>query len=198
MGVTFDKTIYTGRRQAFWRGEAKILPGGFHVTNRVNIGTVIKRGAFVQVDMDSLSCAIVKVGQVLTGGTTTKPRVGKDNYFEVGDTVFKVGGNAVGTIKDIDRTNDAYDVITLAAAYTGLAEGDFLVEGKDEGGAKAAYTPNYVIGEDKEWKKQGSEAVDVAYDVLVIKPNVPAFPAEWLVEGGYVLKTNPNIHFINQ
>ena len=198
MAVTFEHDIYTGRKQAFWRGEAKILPGGFKVENRINIGAVIKRAAFVQVNFDTMSAGIVKVGKVLEGGTTTKPRVAKDNYFEIGDKLFKVGGDTRATISDIDRSNASYDVITLSSAYTGLTAGDFLAECTTEGAVAQRYTPNCVVGADKEWKKQGSEAIDAAYEVLVIKDNVPDFPAEWLAEGGFHLTTNPNIRFIRQ
>ncbi|MCM1079705.1 MAG: hypothetical protein NC344_10160 [Bacteroidales bacterium] len=199
MGVTFDRTIYTGRKQAFWRGEAKMLPGGFHVENRISIGSVIKRGAFIQVDFDNMSCGLVKVGKILEGGTATKPRVAKDNYFEIGDEVVKYGGDALVSVKDIDRSNDAYDIITFDKALTGLVKDDFIVEGVADGEAvKSRYTPNCVVGADKEWKSQGSESLDAAYDVLVIRDNVPEFPKEWVAEEGFHMKTNPQIRFISQ
>lgn len=199
MAVTFDRIKYTGRKQAFWRGEAKILPAGFHVNNTIAVGTLVKRGAFIALDHDTLSCGLVKVGEVITGGTATKPRVAKDNYFAVGDTVFAVGGTATAVIKSIDATHSDYDVITFDSALTGLAAGAFLVEADTTGDtAKQKYTANAVVGADKHWKEQGSETLDAAYDVLVIKDNVPTFPKEWIAEGGFHLATNPSIRFIKQ
>lgn len=200
MGISLERTVYTGRKQAFWRGEAKMLPGGYHIQNNVSVGTVIKRGAFVAIDNSDLLCTLVKVGAVLKGGTTSKPRVAKDNYFEIGDTVMKVGGSGT-TITGIDRSNSEYDELTLAAAITGLKEGDFIQEAEknaegDTYSAKAI--ANTVVGADKVIKTQGSMTLDIAYEVLVIKDNVPAFPSEWIAENGFHLATNPNIRFIKQ
>lgn len=198
MAIKFERAAFGGRKQAFWRGEAKVLPGGFKVENRINIGAVIKRGAFLQINYPTLTCGLVKVGKVLTGGTTTKPRVAKDNYFEVGDEIIKIGGELLAVVKDVDHSNSEYDVITFDKAVTGLAAGDFIIEGVDDDGAKQRYTANAVVSADKEWKKNASEVLDAAYDVLVIRENVPEFPAEWIATGGFHLATNPNIRFITQ
>lgn len=198
MAVTFEREVFSGRKQAFWRGEAKMLPGGFHVENRINIGAVVKRGAFVQCNFDTMSAGIVKFGKVLDGGTTTKPRVAKDNYFEVGDNVFKVGGEVVATVTEVDHSNSAYDVVTFNKAVTGLTAGDFVQEAKDASTAQPRYVANNLVGADKEFKKNGSESIDATYEVLVIKNHVPEFPSSWIAEGGYHLKTNPNIRFIKQ
>lgn len=106
-----------------------MLPGGFSLSQTFPVGDVLMRGSYVAVDFDNLTAAIVKVGQVLTGGTTTAPRVSKKNNFCAGDTVMVVGDESkIGTIQSIDRSNLAYDTITFDSAITGLAEGDYLQE----------------------------------------------------------------------
>lgn len=129
MAIEFQKTAYSGRFPEFWRGEAKVLPGGFKPAQTIANGTVVRRGTPLCVDFSQRKAYICKAGLVLTGGTTTKPRVAKGNYFAVGDRVSKVGHyGASPTISAIDTSNAAYDVLTLSAAYTGLSADDVLVE----------------------------------------------------------------------
>jgi hypothetical protein len=198
MAISFARTAYSGNQQVFWRGESKVLPGGFKPKQTFSIGTILKRGSLVQVDFSDLSAAVIKVGTVITGGTTTKPRVSKDNYFEVGDSVIKSGETTAKTISAIDRSNAEYDVITLNSALTGLTAGDFLVEADTSGETPAQkYTANAVLTESKEILASDITTLDCAYGAVVIKDLVPSFPDSWLT-GGIVLATNPNIVFIRQ
>lgn len=198
MAISFARTPYSGKQQVFWRGESKVLPAGFKPKQTFSVGTILKRGALVKVDFSDLSAAIVKVGTVVTGGTTTKPRVSKDNYFEVGDKVIKVGETTAKTISAIDRSNSEYDVITLNSALSGLAADDFLVEADDSGEtAVLKYPANAVLTEDKEIIANDITTLDCAYGAVVIKDVVPAFPDSWLT-GGICLTNNPNIVFIRQ
>jgi hypothetical protein len=104
-------------------------------------------------------------------------------------------GGAAASIKSIDRTNAEYDVLTLSAAITGLAEGDTLVESGSTGVAK--YVPNAVVGAVLEVKANTIPTIDVAYEAVVLYPSL-ATPilADWL--NGFCLKSNPNILFIKQ
>lgn len=198
MAISFARTAYSGKQQVFWRGESRVLPAGFKPKQTFSVGTILKRGALVTVDFSDLSAAVVKVGTVITGGTTTKPRVSKDNYFEVGDKVIKVGETAAKTISAIDRSNAEYDVITLNSAISGLAAGDFLIEADDSGEtATQKYAPNAVLTEDKEILANDITTLDCAFGAVVIKDVVPAFPASWLT-GGICLAGNPNIVYIRQ
>lgn len=196
--ITFASQSYTKHPNPFWREEVKILPGGFKPVQDFPVGTKLYRGTFVSV-LPGLTCAVVKIGKVVTGGTTTKPRVAKDSYYEVGDKVIKAGETTVKTISAIDRSNADYDVITLNSALTGLVEGDILVEADDSGEtAKQKYVANAVLAEDKEFKAESFPTLDVAYSCVLLKDVIPAFPEDWLVDGGYVLKANPNIKVIEQ
>lgn len=199
MAIKFERTIYPGDMDPFWRKEVKMLPGGFSLKQTFATGDVIRRGSFLQVDVSDMSAAVVKIGQVLEGGTTTAARVSKKNNFCVGDVVYKLGteDSTTTTVKNIDRSNPDYDVITFASEITGLAAKDFIQE-FDSGTKKPKYVANAVLGADLEIRKSGLPTLDAAYDAIVLKSVCTPFPDSWLVENGFCLATNHNILFINQ
>lgn len=204
MAIEFKKQSYAGHFPEIWRGEAKILPGGFSPKKEIQPGTVLRRAVPLCVDFDELSAAICKTVKVLAGGTTTKPRIPKGHYFSVGDSVTKHGDySELVVITGIDKSNTEYDTLTLQSAYTGLAENDVLVEGASNGeGEKAtiapAYEPNMIIGAEKNWDGKGLLTIDAAYDAVVLIPSLEDTPMlpEWL--NGVCLKNNPNILYIKQ
>lgn len=197
MSISFKEKTFSGRRNAIWR-EPKVLPGGFAVAQTFAAGTLLKRGTLVSVDMTTLKAGIVKVGKVLTGGTTTAPRVSKDNYLAPGDTVMKVGDTANAIVTAVDRSNENYDVVTLSAAITGLAADDYLQEADTSGGnAMAKYMPNAVIAADRIILESDLPTVDVAWQALVIRAAAQTFPDSFL-SGSIALTNNHNILFINQ
>lgn len=198
MAVEFKRTNYSGTFPKFWRGEAKILPGGFKPSQEFPIGTVIHRGVPVCVDFDNMSAAVCKTALVVEGGTTTAPRVAKGHLFVVGDQVAKAEATAAVTIKSIDTSNTDYDVITFDKALTGTAKNDILFEsGEVSETAVPKYEPNFVVGADKAFDGKGLPTLDIAYDVVVLTPalTMPMLK-EWL--NGVCLKNNPNILFIKQ
>lgn len=199
MAITFERTSYDARQRAIWRGEARMLPGGFKPLQEFPVGTLLKRGTLVHVDMDTLSAAIVKVAKVVDGGTTKAPRVQKGNNYTVGDTIMKLGTTSTAAITAIDTTNEGYDTLTLDKAIAGIAAGDFVQEADttDAGNPVAKYEPNAVLGEDKQYVKGDIPALDVAWGALVIKNVIPAIPDDFL-DGGLCLKGNHNILLINQ
>lgn len=201
MAIKFERTTYPGNMDAFWRQEVRMLPGGFTPVQTIPVGEVVQRGAFLYVDFDAMSAAIVKVGKVLAGGTTSKPRVSKRNNFFAGDTVMKIGKtDAAVTVKSVDRSNADYDVLELSSAITGLTEGDFLqeaVKGSDSTYGPA-YVANTVLGADFESKASGLPTLDAAWSAMVLKSVCTPFPSDWLAENSPCLATNHNILFINQ
>lgn len=203
MAIEFKKTSYAGNLDAFWRTEVRMLPGGFNCSQSIPVGDVIPRGALVCADFDTMTATIVKVGRVVNGGTTTKPRVTKNNHFYAGDTVMKIGkkDDAV-TVKSVDRSNPDYDVVEFSAALATLAKGDYLVEAvKDTGDSATTYSQaheaNTILGADYTSRAVGMTTLDVAYSAVALKDVCPQFPADWL-DGGAFLKTNHNILFIKQ
>lgn len=203
MAITFEKQSFGGRFPEIWRGECKMLPGGFKPTQEFAPGTVVRRATPVFVNFDEMSATVCKVSSVLDGGTTTKVRVPKGHYFTKGDNVFKYGAEAPAlvTVNEVDRTNSAYDVLTLSKAITGIAKDDVLVEGKSVEGepptVKAVCEPNMVVGADKQFDGKGLPTLDAAFEAVVLYPSLQ-FPIlkEWLQ--GVALKNNPNIIFIKQ
>lgn len=203
MAIEFKKTSYAGNLDAFWRTEVRMLPGGFNCSQSIPVGDVIPRGALVCADFDTMTATIVKVGRVVGGGTTTKPRVTKNNHFYAGDTVMKIGKkDAAVTVKSVDRSNPDYDVVEFSAALATLAKGDYLVEAvKDTGDSETTYSQaheaNTILGADYTSRAVGMTTLDVAYSAVALKDVCPQFPADWL-DGGAFLKTNHNILFIKQ
>lgn len=203
MAIEFKKTSYAGNLDAFWRTEVRMLPGGFNCSQSIPVGDVIPRGALVCADFDTMTATIVKVGRVVDGGTTTKPRVTKNNHFYAGDTVMKIGKKDTAvTVKSVDRSNPDYDVVEFSAALATLAKGDYLVEAvKDTGDSATTYSQaheaNTILGADYTSRAVGMTTLDVAYSAVALKDVCSQFPADWL-DGGAFLKTNHNILFIKQ
>lgn len=210
MAIDFKKTQLSGHTPEIWRGECKILPGGFKPVQNFPVGTVLHRGTPIHVDFEAMSAAVCKTAKVLAGGTTTAPRIAKGHYFVAGDVVMKLGvTDKSPIIKSIDTANAEYDVLTFASAIAGLAEGDILVEASAAAAAEGVneavpaaplYTPNMVVGAVKEFTGKGLPTIDAAYEAVVLYPSLN-FPLleDWLINPGKVcLKANPNILFIKQ
>lgn len=210
MAIDFKKTQLSGHTPEIWRGECKILPGGFKPVQNFPVGTVLHRGTPIHVDFEAMSAAVCKTAKVLAGGTTTAPRIAKGHYFVAGDVVIKLGvTDKSPIIKSIDTANAEYDVLTFASAIAGLAEGDILVEASAAAAAEGdneavpaapLYTPNMVVGAVKEFTGKGLPTIDAAYEAVVLYPSLN-FPLleDWLINPGKVcLKANPNILFIKQ
>lgn len=200
MAIEFKRTAIKGHFPEIWRGECKMLPGGFQPKNTIPVGTVLHRGTLLEVNFEEMSAAVIKVAKVLEGGTTSKPRIAKGHLFAVGDVVTKYGdGKSTPTISSIDTTSSSeYDILTLSAAYTGLTKGDVIIESATgDGDATAKFTPNMIVGAVKEFNGKGIPTIDAAYEAVVLYPRL-AFPLldEWLT--GCCLKSNPNILFIKQ
>ena len=210
MAIDFKKTQLSGHTPEIWRGECKILPGGFKPVQNFPVGTVLHRGTPIHVDFEAMSAAVCKTAKVLVGSTITAPRIAKGHYFVAGDVVMKLGvTDKSPIIKSIDTANAEYDVLTFASAITELAEGDILVEASAAAAAKGdneavpaapLYTPNMVVGAVKEFTGKGLPTIDAAYEAVVLYPSLN-FPLleDWLINPGKVcLKANPNILFIKQ
>lgn len=200
MAIEFKKTAVSGRFPEIWRGECKILPGGFKPLQNFAVGTVLRRAALLEVNFENMTAAVIKLADVLVGGTTKNVRVAKGHYFAVGDVITKIGdGKLTPSISSIDTSNVDYDVLVLSAAYTGLTKGDTIVESSavESGDATSKYTPNMIVGADKEFNGKGIPAIDAAFEAVVLYPSLSfTIPAEWL--NGPCLKSNPNILFIKQ
>ena len=114
MGVKFTPETKEGNMPVFWRGEAKILPGGYKLLQTFPKGTRIPRGTLVSIMPGTLTAGISKHAEVVTGGTTTKPRVKKGHLFQAADVVMKAGETTGVTISSIDASNADSDTVSVA------------------------------------------------------------------------------------
>lgn len=150
--------------------------GGTFVTSELPTGTThLLKGAPCKLDYATGVINAVKSAKVITGGTTTIPRVGKNHLFKVGDFVFKTVGSLAVTIDEIDTTTSTdYDIVTLSAAFTGLVAGDILMQSVAAGASAGAlkYKPNGLLGDNK--KVDASPSITPIIGALEIEtPNLP-------------------------
>ena len=197
MAIEFKSVPYAGDMPVFWRGEARILPGGYKLLQTFPKGTRIRKGTLLSIVPGTLTANVVKRAVVIAGGTTTAPRVTKNSYFQVGDLVMDIIGNIGRAINAIDTSNTEYDVLTLASALTGIAADAQIVEATAATSAEPKFVPNMVVGETTEpLDGADQDTTSAAYDAVVLLGYVPAMPAAWLT--GVALKNNPNIIFVKQ
>lgn len=107
-----------------------------------NDGYLLK-GCPIFLDYADKKVHAVKSALVIAGGTTTAPRVAKNELFKVGEFGF-VSGTAV-TITAIDKTNPAYDVITFDNPCVGAVTGAYIEQATAAGGAVAAVKGIYTL-----------------------------------------------------
>jgi len=158
MPILFKKQSYGGHFPEIWRGECKVLPGGFKPVQNFPVGTVLRRGTPLFVDFDAHTAAVLKAATVLDGGTTTKVRVGKGHVFAAGDTVTekKEGATATATVKTVDTSNEEYDVLELSAGLTGVAKDSIIVEAGETAGAAKYEAPNTIVSAEKVFDGKGT------------------------------------------
>lgn len=197
MGVKFEGKSYAGNMPVFWRGEAKILPGGYKLLQTFPKGTVIPKGTPLHIVIGTLTAAVSKYAKVVSGGTATKPRVPKGTLFQINDIVMKEGETTGVTVSSIDTSNADYDVLTLSSAISGLVADDVLIEATATSSSAAKYEPNAVVGEDTEPLSGGDHGtVSAAYDAVVLLGYTVQLPASWMQ--GICMKNNPNIIYVKQ
>lgn len=197
MGVKFEGKSYAGNMPVFWRGEAKILPGGYKLLQTFPKGTVIPKGTPLHIVIGTLTAAVSKYAKVVSGGTIVKPRVPKGTLFQINDIVMKEGETTGVTVSSIDTSNADYDALTLSSAISGLAADDVLIEATATSSSAAKYEPNAVVGEDTEpLAGSNQDTVSAAYDAVVLLGYTVQLPASWMQ--GICMKNNPNIIYVKQ
>lgn len=184
MGIVMNKSDYKGTFPVFWRGEAKVLPGDFKLTDDLPEGTVVKKGTPIVLDFAKMQATICKAIRVVAGGSTTAPRVEKGSHIKTSEEIGST------TVSSIDTSNSDYDVVTLAAAESGATEGKVLAVGDNE--------PNAVVEKDITIKKDmGFQTVSAAFDVVILKDVAYPVADAWLT-GGMCMKNNHSIKYIRQ
>lgn len=111
-------------------------------------GMVLPRFTPVQADLSNRTCVVVKNVKVLedADAEATEIKVAKDSLVVVGMVLGT--GKKGATVSAIDKTESAYDKITLAAAFgEKVTAGQVLFEASAAGGTKPKNTANFVIYE---------------------------------------------------
>ena len=162
-----------------WRHELQHTDGQgggqLSITN-LTAGMKFRKGALINFDFKTKSVNPVKNALVITGGTTSAPRVGKNHLFKVGDFVY-VSGDAV-TINAITTTNADYDVFTLSAACTGATAGAYLEQSVAAGATPTLkYTANAINGESKYDIQGGERITPVLWIFQLIKKSALPYDA---------------------
>lgn len=183
MGIILEKTKIKGNFPVFWRGECKVLPGDFKLTDELPEGTEVKNGTPIKLDFDKMECKLCKAVKVIAGGTTTKPRVVKGSFVAKGDAIGEQ------TVSSINTSNDDYDELTLSAANSDAVDGAILAVGTDLPDAVIETTFVYT-------KTMSFQTVSAGYEALILKEVVYPVPSTWLQ--GWKLKNCPTIGYIKQ
>lgn len=183
MAIEFEKGQINGNFPVFWRGECKVLPGDFRLTDELPEGTIVKKGTPIKLDFDKMECKLCKAIRIIAGGTATKPRIAKGSFVVKGETI---GGQ---TVSSINSTNANYDELTLSAANEAAVEGAILAVGTALPDAVVETTFEYT-------KKMSFQTVSAGYDVLILKDVAYPVPSDWLQ--GWKLKNCPTIGYIRQ
>jgi len=133
----------------------KVAQGGYSIdTSILPTGLdYVLRGTLITIADATRLAQPFKTTTVITGGSTSAPRVTKNNLFKVADVVQVDGRDEARTISAIDTTTStSYDVWTLSGAITGLTAGDVLIQGY-----VAAVAPGY-----------GGIVTDIATELMTV------------------------------
>lgn len=200
MAISFNPTAYSGKAPVFWRGEAKVLPGGYQLTDTLPAGVVIPKGTFVAISNSTLSANLCKYNAILDGSTISAIRVAKGTLFIAEDVFYLDGDDTLEIeVQRVDRSDAAYDVIVPVADqnFTSIS-GVTAITSISASETDYDVLPNAVVATDFVVKDHGVNTIDLAYDAVVINNTAAcgAVPATFL--NGICLKGNPNIIIIKQ
>ena len=146
------QTVPAPRIKPLWRIDRTgmdLEEGGFSlVPAELNLNKYyLAKGALLSLDYTTRLAHVQKTATVITGSTTTKTRVAKDNLFIVGNVIAKEGANAVA-ITAIDTANETYDELTHLTNGAALVAGDVLIEALALGASAAVkYTVDALLND---------------------------------------------------
>lgn len=156
--------------------------GAFINSSSMNVdeGVTLPIGVLLDVDLVTREAFVVKNGLIVSGGTATKPRIGKNNFFKVGDCVYCSG--AAVSITSIDKTNVVYDELTLSASCDGAIAGQYIENSKAVGeNPVIAHVANTILQEKVVDVRGGEPVTAVAWvfqDVDTSQFPVPVSPLQ--------------------
>lgn len=119
------------------------LAGGFNLVDEdIPEGVFIPHLAPLSVDFQTKQAKVAKAVKAVADINATTLKVQKGSLAKVG---MHLGTGSKGaTISAIDKSNGAYDEITLSATITGVKEGDVLFEATAVGGTTQKNKANFL------------------------------------------------------
>lgn len=186
---------------------AVVLAGGTTTKPRIGKGHLFAVGDVVTkegsgsasptisaIDTSNASYDTLTLSAAYTGLTTDDVLVESTAYG-----YYDAESTDEGALKVVasGASDGQVNLSTANANYHGsktLAANDYVVLKN----AEELCTPNMVVGEELKYSDKGIPTLDVAYQALVIRPNLLyVVPDKWL-DGGCCLKNNHEIKFIKQ
>ena len=189
MAIDFKKTQLSGHTPEIWRGECKILPGGFKPVQNFPVGTVLHRGTPIYV-------------------RRLQDRQGSQRRHD-----HRAPRRQRALLRRRRRSNETrsnrqipdhqvhrHGQCRVRCHHVRIRHRRAGRGRHPRRGSRICYTPNMVVGAAKEFTGKGLPTIDAAYEAVVLYPSLN-FPLleDWLINPGKVcLKANPNILFIKQ
>lgn len=194
MAISFERTAHGGGKPIFWRGECKVLPGGFKLLNPPAVGTVIDKGSLLYLDFEKMGAYLYRYAKSMEEGIAQAHKVYKGHFLKTGEAIAAGEGEDI-EILAIDESNPNYDIILLSKAFN-FTVNDNVIEALEDNNPHRC---NAVVAAELVYDGKGLPTIDAAYDAVIIKKNltnpVPDFA---LSNERFFLEGNPNIIYINQ
>lgn len=150
------------------------IPGGVSIDTSNLGGDALKEGTPLGLGSNGLY-KVTKTAVVTenASNTATTIKVAKGHHFIAGDKISNGTVNAQ-TISSIDKTNAAYDVITVGTTLgAALTAGNVLIEA-NSGAATLAVTPTVIAGSNYDVEAGKNLFVDAWCIAVVKEANAPA------------------------
>lgn len=158
--------------------ETGVRRRGPYVLNVANIpvGTNLPSFLPIAADLVKKTCELVVnvkvVEEAAADATTVKIKKGS---FVAAGTILGTGSKGA-TVSAVDKTNDNYDTLTLAAAFGAkVSAGDTLFEASAAGGTKPKHTANSALYE-KHTVTSGINLVALLHRAFEIEPEKLVVP----------------------
>ncbi len=216
MAISFERKAYGGGKPIFWRGDCKVLPGGYKLMNDLPVGTIIDKGTPLIVGMGASSnpnrMYAVALLSFLILSTFSEDdgsgfSVGKGHPFVAGSSVILCGINGekvgIATVASVDSSDPDKDKIIIEPDDRArLSEAFFAVLLPHASYAELPnkapiLVPNACAAAELVIDGKGDYTIDAAYEALIIKNNTP-FVVPSLNNAGMCWAGNPSIKYINQ
>lgn len=131
----------------FYRVESGVRKSGAYKlkTDGIAIGTVIPAFAPVYADEKTREVTLVNNIKVAEDciATAVNVKIAKGSLVKVGDVIGD--GEKGTTVSKVDKSNEAYDVVTLKATLGAKKAGDILFEATSEEGTEKKNVANFVL-----------------------------------------------------